>query len=161
MPSFFCCEHFQHIRDFPLAATTARERTRPPRDCLCIEALIKERSDLCARGSTAHTNHLILINNFIFAHKKKFYIQIRYPSNNSFRRIFKASNLHDVQMHTLRHTNASRLVQNGMSVYDAKEILGQTNIQTTLKYAHLERRDITQKAKDVLNTLNLHTSLTT
>ena len=48
-----------------------------------------------------------------------------------------------------------------MSVYDAKEILGQTNIQTTLKYAHLERRDITQKAKDVLNTPNLHTSLTT
>lgn len=81
-------------------------------------------------------------------------------NSNSFRRIFKASKLYGVSMHTLRHTNASRLVQSGMSVYDVKEILGHTNIQTTMRYAHLERRDITQKAKDVLNILNLHTSLT-
>ena len=57
-------------------------------------------------------------------------------------------------IHTLRHTHASRLVQNGMSVYEVKEILGHTDIKTTLRYAHLEQRQVTSKARDVMNRLN-------
>jgi site-specific recombinase XerD len=41
-----------------------------------------------------------------------------------------------------------------MSVYEVKEILGHTDIQTTLRYAHLEQRLVTSKARDVINRLN-------
>ena len=46
----------------------------------------------------------------------------------------------DVTIHTLRHTHASRLIQNGMSIYEVKEILGHSDIKTTMRYAYLERR---------------------
>jgi site-specific recombinase XerD len=65
-----------------------------------------------------------------------------------------ATPLRDCRIHTLRHTHASRLVQNGMSVYEVKEILGHTDIKTTLRYAHLEQRQVTSKARDVINRLN-------
>lgn len=70
-------------------------------------------------------------------------------------RIFKRSGLIDVTPHTLRHTLASRLVQSGLSIYEVKEILGHSDIQTTMRYSHLERVDAMKKAKDVLNALNL------
>ena len=57
-------------------------------------------------------------------------------------------------MHTLRHTLASRLIQNGMSVYEVREILGHSDIKTTMRYAHLEQRQVTSKARDVINQLN-------
>ena len=57
-------------------------------------------------------------------------------------------------IHTFRHTHASRLVQNGMWVYEVKEILGHADIKTTLRYAHLEQRQVTSKARDVINRLN-------
>jgi site-specific recombinase XerD len=57
-------------------------------------------------------------------------------------------------IHTLRHTHASRLIQNGMSLYEVKEILGHTDIKTTMRYAHLERRDVSARARDVINRLS-------
>lgn len=62
--------------------------------------------------------------------------------------------LKDCRVHTLRHTSASRLIQNGMSVYEAREILGHSDIKTTMRYAHLELRQVTSKARDVINRLN-------
>jgi hypothetical protein len=41
-----------------------------------------------------------------------------------------------------------------MSVYEVKEILGHTDIKTTMRNAHLERKDVTSKARDVINRLN-------
>jgi hypothetical protein len=35
-----------------------------------------------------------------------------------------------------------------------KEILGHTDIKTTMRYAHLERRDVSSKARDVIDKLN-------
>ena len=65
-----------------------------------------------------------------------------------------ATTLRDCRIHTLRHTHASRLIQNGMSVYEVKEILGHSDIKTTLRYAHLEQRQVSSKARDVINRLN-------
>jgi integrase len=41
-----------------------------------------------------------------------------------------------------------------LSVYEVKEILGHSDIKTTLRYAHLESRQVTSKARDVINQLN-------
>ena len=70
------------------------------------------------------------------------------------RKAILRAGLQNVRVHTLRHTHASRLIQNGMSVYEVKEILGHADIKTTLRYSHLESRQVMSKARDVINRLN-------
>jgi len=70
------------------------------------------------------------------------------------RKAYKRANIEGCTVHTFRHTHATRLIQNGLSIYEVKEILGHTDINTTLRYAHLERRDISFKARDIINKLN-------
>jgi site-specific recombinase XerD len=41
-----------------------------------------------------------------------------------------------------------------MSIYEVANILGHTNISTTVKYSHLANDQVTQKAKNILN--NIH-----
>ena len=75
-------------------------------------------------------------------------------SSIAIRKAFKRAGLHDCTIHTLRHTHASRLIQNGLSVYEVRAVLGHTDIKTTMRYAHLEEVSVTQKARDVINRLN-------
>lgn len=72
----------------------------------------------------------------------------------SIRKAILRAGLQGCRVHTLRHTLASRLIQNGMSVYEVREILGHSDIKTTMRYAHLESRQVTSKARDVINQLN-------
>jgi len=74
--------------------------------------------------------------------------------SEAIRKALRNAGLHDCRIHTLRHTHASRLIQNGMSVYEVREVLGHTDIKTTMRYAHLESRQVTSKARDVINQLN-------
>jgi len=74
--------------------------------------------------------------------------------SQAIRKALRKAGLQDCRIHTLRHTHASRLIQNGMSVYEVREILGHTDIKTTMRYAHLESRQVTSKARDVINRLN-------
>lgn len=75
-------------------------------------------------------------------------------STQSIRKAIARAGLKNCRVHTLRHTHASRLIQNGMSVYEVREILGHSDIKTTMRYAHLEQRQVTAKARDVMNRLN-------
>ena len=72
----------------------------------------------------------------------------------SIRKAFKRAGLNDCSIHTLRHTHATRLIQNGMSIYEVKAILGHTDIKTTLRYAHLEQTHVSLRARDVINSLH-------
>lgn len=49
-----------------------------------------------------------------------------------------AANLYDVRLHDLRHTFASLLVNQGVSLYEVQKLLGHSSIQMTQRYAHLE-----------------------
>jgi integrase len=69
------------------------------------------------------------------------------------RSAIKRAGINDFKIHDLRHTCASRLVQAGLSLYEVANILGHTDISTTQIYAHLERKDISAKARDVLENL--------
>lgn len=70
------------------------------------------------------------------------------------RKALRRAGLHDCTIHTLRHTHATRLIQNGLNVYEVKAVLGHSDIKTTMRYAHLEQAAVTQKARDVINRLN-------
>lgn len=49
--------------------------------------------------------------------------------------------------HALRHTCASRLVQSGVDLRVVKDWMGHRDIQTTLRYAHLAPKNLTQAAQ--------------
>jgi len=71
------------------------------------------------------------------------------------RAAIKRAGIEDFKIHDLRHTCASRLVQAGLSLYEIANILGHTDISTTQIYAHLERKDVCAKARDILNQINV------
>ncbi len=73
----------------------------------------------------------------------------------TFHKAFQRAGLPDCSPHTLRHTLATRLIQNGMNLYEVKEILGHSDIKTTMRYAHIEQSKITQRAMNVINKLNI------
>jgi integrase len=73
---------------------------------------------------------------------------------NSWRKAFNRAGLHDCTIHTLRHTHATRLIQNGLSVYEVQTVLGHSDPKTTMRYAHLEQTTVTAKARDVIDRLN-------
>ncbi len=53
------------------------------------------------------------------------------------RRALKAAGLRRIGWHVLRHTFASQLVSEGVSVYIVQALLGHTTVQMTTRYAHL------------------------
>jgi integrase len=90
-------------------------------------------------------------NGYVFQNKKggkRGYAAI------AIRKAIRRAQLEDCCIHTLRHTHASRLIQNGMSLYEVKEVLGHSDIKTTMRYAHLEKRDVLSRARNVIDRLN-------
>ena len=61
----------------------------------------------------------------------------------------REAGIEDVRLHTLRHTVASHAVMNGVPVPVVSRLLGHTNAQMTLRYAHLADRDIEAAAERI------------
>ncbi len=66
----------------------------------------------------------------------------------------KRANIKDFTIHDFRHTCASRLIHNGLSLYEVASILGHTDVQTTQRYAHLKCRDVSRRARVIMEALN-------
>ena len=71
----------------------------------------------------------------------------------------KRAGLPDVRIHDLRHSFASALVNEGMTLYDVKEILGHANMATTTRYAHLSNKRLHQVAAVAGQHFGLETTL--
>jgi integrase len=54
----------------------------------------------------------------------------------AFDKVAAKAGLEDFRFHDLRHTFATRLVQNGVDLYKVKELLGHKTIAMTMRYAH-------------------------
>jgi hypothetical protein len=72
---------------------------------------------------------------YVFANKNGDAIKNLYKG---FKLACKKAGYPDVRWHDLRHTNASWLLQGGAGLTVVKEVLGHKNINTTLRYAHLD-----------------------
>lgn len=57
--------------------------------------------------------------------------------NSSWAGLMEAADITNFRFHDLRHHFASRLVMEGVDLNTARELLGHTSIETTLRYAHL------------------------
>ena len=64
-------------------------------------------------------------------------------------RVRKEAGIEDVRLHDLRHTHASHAVMNGVPVPVVSRLLGHSNVQMTLRYAHLGDREIEDAAERV------------
>ena len=69
-------------------------------------------------------------------------------------RIRREAGIEDVRLHDLRHTMASHAVMNGVPVPVVSRMLGHSNVQMTLRYAHLADRDIEAAAERVGQAMN-------
>ena len=57
--------------------------------------------------------------------------------HHSWKLVREAAGLPDLRIHDLRHSYASTLVNNGVSIYEVQQLLGHNSIKTTQRYAHL------------------------
>ncbi|MEX0320496.1 MAG: tyrosine-type recombinase/integrase [Ruegeria sp.] len=64
------------------------------------------------------------------------------------RRIRARAGLHDVRIHDLRHTYASNAVSSGMPIQMVGRLLGHSQIQTTMRYAHLADDPVRRAAEE-------------
>ena len=64
-------------------------------------------------------------------------------------RVRREAGIEDVRLHDLRHTVASHAVMNGVPLPVVARMLGHSDVQMTLRYAHLADRDIEAAAERV------------
>jgi site-specific recombinase XerD len=53
------------------------------------------------------------------------------------KKLTKALGIKNANIHTFRHTFASYMIMNGFDIVTVKELLGYSDITTTMRYAHL------------------------
>lgn len=71
----------------------------------------------------------------------------------SFRLAIKKAGIHkDVSVHSLRHTYATHLLEDGVDIVSIKELLGHAHIETTMMYLHVAQLE-RKKAHSPLDTL--------
>ena len=54
----------------------------------------------------------------------------------AFDKVIEKAEIENFRLHDLRHTFATRLVQNGVDLYKTKELLGHKTLAMTMRYAH-------------------------
>ena len=67
-----------------------------------------------------------------------------------FSNVCKIAEVENFRFHDLRHTAATRMVGSGVSITIAKDILGHSDIHTTMRYAHA----ITEQSLSAVETLS-------
>jgi integrase len=69
------------------------------------------------------------------------------------RRIRERAGVSDVRLHDLRHSFASFLVNQGVSLYVVQGLLGHTQARTTQRYAHLANDTLSGAAEMIRNVM--------
>ena len=79
---------------------------------------------------------------------------LRRTTPKSIQKAYKQLGLDGFCTHSIRHTTASKLVKNGMSLFAVSKLLGHSNISMTQRYSHLEQSAIANQAAEILNNSN-------
>jgi len=59
-------------------------------------------------------------------------------SNRAYEGACKRANIQGLRFHDLRHTSATRMIENGASIVAVSKILGHADLKTTMRYSHPE-----------------------
>ena len=96
----------------------------------------KERSVPIPQNLAEYLNSLKKKNQFVAPGTKDIH-----KTTGRFRHLADKLGLTDFKFHDLRHTYASWLVQNNVSIKVIQELLGHQDIKTTLIYTHIAKDD--------------------
>lgn len=97
--------------------------------------------------------HLYQENNLLFPSETGTYIDAK-NLIKSWQRLFKKNDVPYKKFHTLRHTYATRLFENGASILTVSRLLGHSSIKTTEIYTHV-LQNIKEKEVECLNNMLL------
>ena len=64
----------------------------------------------------------------------------------------------EISPHILRHTFASTMIQNGISLTELQYLLGHSTIEMTQRYSHFRKQDATDKAAEIMNRIAQQTT---
>lgn len=103
--------------------------------------------DIIQRRLTAKTTNW-LFNNFSGKSDHRLY------SSPAIKRAFIEAGIPNASLHTLRHTFATRMIENGLSILDLKHVLGHSDIKHTMRYVHASTTQMTINATNIVNSLN-------
>ncbi len=105
------------------------------------------QGDKAKSGQTRHIPMNKLVRESLAAWKKIAPLnQLVFPSDKggkldnikkSFTSLLKLADIQDFRFHDLRHHFASKLVMSGVDLNTVRELLGHSDLKTTLRYAHL------------------------
>lgn len=127
------CVDFQNNKIILLETKNGKKREVPINSVL-LSLLEKMKENQCCE--------------YVFANPetKTKYSDLKRAFNN----VCKISGVKNFRFHDLRHTAATRMVGSGVSITIAKEILGHSDIHTTMRYAHA----ITEQALNAVEILS-------
>lgn len=104
-----------------------------------LDTLATVRRESVALG-TAH-----LADGYVFTNPRT---KTKYDSfYAAWYKVVRSEGLEDVRIHDLRHTYASILINNEVSIYEVQRLLGHSNVTMTQRYAHLLRSKLHEKTE--------------
>jgi len=75
-------------------------------------------------------------NEFVFLNTDRKPYQRQDSLNSAFYKALEKANIQGLRFHDLRHTCATRMIENGANIVAVKEILGHSSLDMTMRYAH-------------------------
>lgn len=110
----------------------------------------KELYNQLERRYAVHNKATAARDGYVFCNPNGYHFHPDYVSQK-FKKVCRSLNMDEkIHFHSLRHSFASMLVQQGVNLYSVKEILGHSSITTTEVYSHLNI-DSLHKAVEVLD----------
>ncbi|TJY31723.1 tyrosine-type recombinase/integrase [Pontimicrobium aquaticum] len=103
------------------------------------------------RYATLAESFIPLLKNYVITYKPKYFfvegVSGKPYSSSSIRKVLsrscKAAGIHKhVTPHTLRHSYATHLLENGVGLRHIQELLGHAKPETTMIYTHVARKDL-------------------
>lgn len=92
----------------------------------------------------------------VFSLEQKNYVFHKHPGlryerdfvSKQFKKAVRATGLNEgLHFHSLRHSTASNMVRHGVPIAIVKEVLGHSDIKTTMVYSHVRREDLVNAVK--------------
>jgi integrase len=98
--------------------------------------------------------HKVAGNPYVFPSRKGSVSGHIIDPKKVFAKVLKEAKIEGFRLHDLRHTYASILVNNGVSLYKVKELLGHQDISITQRYSHLQDEALREASGSVASVVN-------